>query len=220
MSSVSSFLKFTDDESVMQEWEILDDPAGFRAGDLLVFGFLWLIMAIGQQFGRALVLTPDIGGFLFEYAGTPSSFVFFSVWGPVSFALALTVWLVVSRPKIQGYMSLTNWRFIYYERGVGRFKRSHHRVVSANIVDIVGIHSTYAEGLFGQRALTLKVHTKYEGGVVLRVGHSGGLVSKIPVIGHWFSHNTIGKDAFTAMPVAFRLVQASQGKMADPDISY
>lgn len=220
MSSVSSFLKFTDDESVMEEWEVLDDPGKFRPGDVLAFVVLWGIMWVGQQLGREVLFSLPLNGFLIEYFELPMEFVFFSLWGPLSLALAFTAWFVMSRPKVQGYVSLTNWRFIYYEHGVGRFKRSHHRVVSANLQDIVGIHSSYNEGWFRRRTLNIKVHTKYEGGVVLSVGHTGGLLSKIPVIGHWFGRNTIGKDAFTVIPVAFQLVQASQGRMAGPDISY
>lgn len=220
MSSVSSFLKFTDDESVMQEWEVLDDPGAFRAGDAILFGFFLVLMWVAQQVVRVVLFQLGVGRLLYEYAEFPTAFILFSYWAPLLFAVALTAWFVLSRAKLHGYVSLTNWRFIYYERGMGRFKRSHHRVVSANLQDIVGIHSSYVEGWLGHKALTIKVHTKYEGGVVLSVGHTGGLLSKLPVIGRWFGHNTIGKDAFTAIPVAFRLVQASQGRLAGPDISY
>jgi hypothetical protein len=220
MSSVSSFLKFTDQESVVHEWEVLDDPGRVRPGDAVTFAVLWLLMWIGQQFGLGFLEELAGGGALLDVAEGPILSLFVTPWVPIGIALAITAWFVVSRAHVKGSISLTNWRLIYYERGEGRFKRSHHRVVSANLQDIVGIHSSYDEGRFGYKALMVNVHTKYEGGVVLRLGHTGGLLTKIPLIGRWVGRSTIGKDAFTAIPVAFRLVQASQGRMAESGVSY
>jgi len=200
MTSVSTFLTFSEGERVLDEWEFLSDPGAMDARDLLK------ILIFG---GGAAALFAS---------GREEVYVFGGILAAV---LLLTLWGILVRPDTKGYICLTNWRFLYYERGAGsRVKRRHHYVASANLEDVLGIYSVYHQAMFGVKNVNLTVHTRYEDGVSVRIGTSGGLLSKIPGIGRIFLRTTIGKDAYKVLPVLFRLIQERQGSLADRSSGY
>jgi hypothetical protein len=176
MQTVSTFLTFASQETVLDEWEILDDRGNITFGDILA-------VLVGLLF----YIVPG----LFVIAG------------------------IVLRPKRKGYLCLTNWRFIYYEKGEGLL-RTYYFVASANLEDVVGIHSVYNQGWFGTTSLAMTVHTRFEDNVAIAIGQTGGLLSKIPLIGKLFRRSTMGKDALGVPPILFSLVHQSRLAAADP----
>lgn len=175
MSKISTFLKFSPNEVVLDDWEVLDDPGDLHFGDLLVI-----------LFGLVCFLLPGI----------------------------LALWEVISRPARKGYLCLTNWRLVYYERGEGSF-RNYHWVVSFNLEDVLGVHCVFERGWFDTQTLFLRVHTRFEEGVMIKIGQSGSFLSYLPIFGRLLQHRSMGKDAFLVPSSLFVRVQQRRGALVD-----
>jgi hypothetical protein len=176
MAQISSFLKFSPNEAVLDDWEILDDPGSVQVGDFLA-------VLIGL--------------------------IFFIIPG------CLALWDVISRPWRKGYLCLTNWRLVYYERGEGLFK-NHHRVISVNLEDVYGIHCDFERRWLGQKSLYLRVHTRSEDGFWVKIGHTGTFLTYLPLIGRFFERRSIGKDALWVPKVLYDQVQIRRAALVDP----
>lgn len=223
MNSLTSFVKLSNNESVLQEWEVLHDKGGFRAADIVSLLILCIvfvgIQVISGEFISVAFRVPIVRDVL-SLLGPLIRLIFFTPWVAILIASALMVIIVVSRPVISGQIALSNWRLLYYERGEGKLSRFHHFVASVNLEDVVGVHSEYQEALWGVKNLSITVHTKHKNGIALRIGDNGGLLGKLPLVGAWFKRNTMGPDAAAFMPMAFRLIQENKGRTADSSVSY
>jgi hypothetical protein len=175
MSKISTFLKFSPNESVLDDWEVLDDPGDLHFGDL-----------VGILFGLVFFLIPGI----------------------------LVLWEVISRPARKGYLCLTNWRLVYYERGEGGF-RNHHWVVSFNLEDVLGVHCKFERGWFDTQTLFVRVHTRFEEGVIINIGQSASVLRYIPILGKLLQHRSMGKDAFLVPSSLFVRVQQRRRTLVD-----
>lgn len=222
MSSLSSFVKLSNKETILKEWAVLHDRGGFRASDVLAFLVWWFVFWVLQELARGIIaglfsipIIGDVLGFLWPIL----RILMFSFWVPLLAALAVMAFNIFSRPVVNGQVALSNWRLLYYERGEGRLSRFHHAVSSVNLKDIVGVHSDYQEGFWGKKNLAITIHTKHKGGISLRIGHTG-LLGKLPLVGILFRRNTMGPDATAMLPEAFRLIQEHKGRVADTSVSY
>lgn len=139
--------------------------------------------------------------------------LFFVIPGLIAIIVAVT------RPKRHGYLCLTNWRCLYYERGEGTF-RNYHRVATTDLDDIIAVHSVYEEGFLGKKSLFFQIYTKYEDTIVIQIGDVGRWLSKIPVIGKLFRRNSIGRDALCVPPVLYMLIHDRRAEVADSRASY
>ena len=222
MSSLSSFVKLSDNETILKEWAVLHDRGGFRASDILAFLAFWFVFAFFQELARVMIkglFSIPIIGDLLSILGPILHIMIYSFWIPLLAALALTAVNSISRPVVNGQVALSNWRLLYYERGAGKLSRFHHALSSVNLEDVVGVHSDYREGLWGKKNLAITVHTKHKDGISLRIGHTG-LLGKLPLVGILFRRNTMGPDAAAMLPEAFRLIQENKGRMSDTSVSY
>lgn len=180
MAQISAFLKFSPNEAVLDDWEVVDDPGRVEPQDV------------------AAVL---IGLLLFVLPGL------------------IALWEVISRPRRKGYLCLTNWRLVYYERAEGVL-RNHHRVISVNLEDVFGIHCEFTRWWLGQESVILRVHTRKEDGFVIRIGHSGTFLRAIPLLGRLFQHHSMGKDALWVPSILFVQIEKRRAALVEPSSSF
>jgi serine/threonine protein kinase len=131
----------------------------------------------------------------------------------------LVFWPVLTRPRMQGFLSLTNLRLLYFAQGQNWF-RSLYYVSAANLVDVLGIHTFYTEGVFGHKNLRLHIHTRFRDGIAIEAGVKGSLLNQLPVIGKLLVRNTLGRDALTMLPVLFTRVRQHSGAAAGSSLTY
>jgi len=205
MSELARFLQMPAEEQVQDEWEVLHDPGKFSPADAFILGIAslpvlayLLLLLLNLRYFHAARLVP------------------FLVVLAIPLAVLVRIYL---RPSLHGWLCLTNWRVIYYELGQGVW-RNYHQVLSANLRDVVAVHSNYTEGWLGNRSLTLQFYTKFQDGLTLKVGETGGLLSKLPVIGILFKRSQMGADALAVAPVLFTLIQERAASLPAPSARY
>jgi len=203
-SNTSAFLKFSPQEAILDEWEMMDDSASFHISDVLV-----LIVLLG-----VIYLGPRL---MARAAGAPLPFLVRTVLFVAP--CAYVGWKVASRPKRKGYLCLTNWRCIFFERAEG-LVNSKFRVFAADLDDIVGVHTVYEQNVFGTKSLLLVIYTKFEDRMTVRIGDTGGVLSKLPGLGRLFRRSSLGKDAFLAPPILFHRIEQRRKESLAPSPSY
>jgi hypothetical protein len=132
-------------------------------------------------------------------------------------------WPLISRPKVQGYIYLTNWRLLYFAYGQNRF-RSLFDLQTVNLADVLGVHTFYSEGTFGKKRLRILIHTRFHDGLTIATGTAGTVLSRVPVLGPLIDRvlirDTLGKDAFTLLPVLYSRIRVNAAAAATPGLSY
>ena len=142
-------------------------------------------------------------------------------------ALGLPLWLfawpLISRPKVQGFIYLTNWRMLYFAFGQNRF-RSLFDLQTVNLADVLGVHTFYSEGTFGKKRLRILIHTRFHDGLTIATGTTGTVLSRLPVLGKLIDRvlirDTLGKDAFTLLPVLYSRIRVNAAATATPGLTY
>jgi hypothetical protein len=211
MTDISSFVKLSPQETVIDSWEVFYDNGKPTIGEIIL-GLVFCIIIVG-------VVRMAGGDLLFAIFGY-SSVLMLLVWLLALAAPALLiVWPLFSRPPVRGQLCLTNWRLLYYSHGQGRF-RSQVNVQAVSLADVLGIHTFYTEGLFGKKMLELIVYTRFEGGIKIAAGALGSLLRGVPVLGRFMVRNTLGKDAFTVLPVLYKRIRHNTGTAAAANLSY
>jgi hypothetical protein len=161
----------------------------------------WEVLDDPGEFGMDDIISIGIGLLLFVIPGM------------------IAIFMALTRPRRRGYLCLTNWRCLYYERGEGLFKNYHH-VATTDLDDIVAVHSVYEEGLLGKRSLFIQVYTKYEDKIIIQIGDAGRLLARIPVIGKLFHRNSIGRDALCVPPVLYTFIQDHRADVVESHASF
>ncbi len=137
--------------------------------------------------------------------------------------LWLLAWPLISRPKVQGFIYLTNWRMLYFAFGQNRF-RSLFDLQTVNLADVLGVHTFYSEGTFGKKRLRILIHTRFHDGLTIATGTTGTVLSRVPVLGPLIDRvlirDTLGKDAFTLLPVLYSRIRVNAGAAATPGLTY
>jgi hypothetical protein len=137
--------------------------------------------------------------------------------------LWLLAWPLASRPKVQGFVYLTNWRLLYFAYGQNRF-RSLFDLQTVNLADVLGVHTFYSEGTFGKKRLRILIHTRFHDGLTIATGTTGTVLSRVPVLGKLIDRvlirDTLGKDAFTLLPVLYSRIRVNAGAAATPGLTY
>lgn len=168
--SATSFFKLSQQETVVQEWEVLSDPGRISLSDLVlvVIGLFFFILP-----GLIMIIS------------------------------------IVTRPSRTGHLCLTNWRCLYLEQGQGWFE-NYHRVCTVDLDDIVAVHSCFEDGLFGGRSMSIKLHSRNEDSMFVRVGDNGAL-NRFPILGKLFRRDSLGSDSLAVAPTLYsRLVERAK----------
>ncbi|HEV3415720.1 MAG TPA: hypothetical protein VG056_02870 [Pirellulales bacterium] len=141
----------------------------------------------------------------------------------VAVPLMLFGWPLFTRPKIQGFIYLTNWRLLYFAFGQNRF-RSLFDLRTANLADILGVHTFYSEGAFGKKRLRILIHTRFRDGILIEAGNTASVVARLPILGKLLDkvliRDTMGKDAFTLLPVLYSRIRQNTGAAATSSVNY
>jgi hypothetical protein len=141
----------------------------------------------------------------------------------VAVPLMLFGWPLFTRPKIQGFIYLTNWRLLYFAFGQNRF-RSLFDLRTANLADILGVHTFYSEGAFGKKRLRILIHTRFRDGIAIEAGNTASVVARLPILGKLLDkvliRDTMGKDAFTLLPVLYSRIRQNTGAAATSSVNY
>jgi hypothetical protein len=214
MADISSFVKLSPKEAVLDTWEVVDDKGTPTAGEIvmglvvLVAGYFFLRFAVGFFLDRLELWQLGTGFSGLVLSALELGIPAFALW-----------WLLFTRPRLQGHLCLTNWRFVYYAQGHNRF-RAWHYVAAADLDDVLGIHTFYTQGVFGTKTLQIVVHTRFREEFNITAGLSGSVFAKIPLIGKLFIRNTLGKDAFEMLPVLFARVRQHTGAAVGSSLTY
>jgi hypothetical protein len=137
--------------------------------------------------------------------------------------LMLFAWPLFTRPRIQGFLYLTNWRLLYFAFGQNRF-RSVFDLQTVNLSDILGVHTFYDEGTFGKKQLRILIHTRFHDGLLIAAGNTGSALARLPILGKLLGkvliRDTLGKDAFALLPVLYSRIRQNAGAASTSSVNY
>ncbi len=283
MSEISSYVKLSPKETVLDNWEVVNDAGTPTAGEIIASIVAGIVLYFVIYYAFQLVYRlPPIHDYMYRfeyydsyepYSYQKSSDVMSRTGeGPTSgddeaaresqrlqdkeharleadrerlcaaaarprggflrvirdlTALGVPLWFLgwplISRPKVQGFIYLTNWRLLYFAFGQNRF-RSLFDLQTVNLADVLGVHTFYSEGTFGKKQLRILIHTRFHDGLTIATGTTGTVLSRLPVLGKLLDRvlirDTLGKDAFTLLPVLYSRIRLNAVAAATPGLSY
>jgi len=228
MTDLSSFLKLSPKESVLESWEVVDDRGTPTVGEIVTgLIFLGIVYYVLDFLVDHLFMHLGVWRWLYvDMRSVPllRSIVWLLEWVlELGLPALLLGWGILTRPRIQGHVCLTNWRLLYFAHGQNWF-RSLYYLSAANLEDVLGIHSFYDEGLLGQKNLHIQIHTRFRDGLSISAGESGSFLTRLPLLGKGFGklliRNTLGKDAAAMLPVLFTRVRQHSQATVDSSLTY
>lgn len=228
MTDISSFLKLSPKEAVLESWEVVDDRGTPTVGEIVVSLIVLAGVYYALHFAVGFLFT-HLGVWRWLYRDMADVPLLRQVVRLLEWVLELGLpagvlgWSILTRPRIQGHVCLTNWRLLYFARGHNWF-RSLYFLSAANLEDVLGIHSFYDEGLFGKKNLHIQVHTRFRDGLSISAGESGSILTRVPLLGKLLGklliRNTLGKDAAVMLPVLFTRVRQHHRAAVDSSLTY
>lgn len=222
-SDLRSFVKLSPKETVLDTWEVVDDPGKPTLGEIIVsLIFAIVIFVVLRTIITEVFIAMGIWSFFYRL-GVGFLFVNFIRLVEIGIPAFALGWPLLTRPRTLGYFYLTNWRLLYFAHGQNRF-RTFFYVATANLADVLGIRTFYTEGLFGKQQLRIMIHTRFRDGIAIEAGDRGSLLARLPGIGKLLSgilvRNTLGKDAFAMLPVLFARVRQNADAAATSSLTY
>ncbi len=218
MTDISSFLKLSPRETVLENWEVVDDQGAPTIGEAI----LGVLLVVASYFVLSFLVSQGfrvLGIWRLLWMSGLGSLRYLFTLLEVGLPAAFIGWKLLTRPRIQGQLCLTNLRLLYFAHGQNQF-HTIYTLNAANLEDVLGIHTFYTEGMFGNKSLRLQIHTRFKDGIAIEAGETGSFLTKIPLLGKWMLRNTLGKDAFAMLPILFTRVRQHRGAAVQSSLTY
>jgi hypothetical protein len=218
MTDISSFVKLSPRETVLERWEVVADDGKPTVGELILGLALWAVLYYALRFITWFLLLRHIGYYELREGGL-------SIFATLLWLLtllvpgALVAWSLLGRSPMHGHLCVTNWRLISFAHGQGRW-RSLFAVSAVNLEDVLGIHTFYTEGLGGHKTLEIMLHTRFHDGMKIEAGTVGSFLHRVPVFGKFMVRNTLGKDAFAMLPILYKRIRQHTGETVSSSLTY